>query len=129
MKPHAKDINRLIESLREEMTQYGELLALMQEQQALILSQQSRELLANSNEVNGQMVNIKTARQAREKARVALATHLGAPQETTIRQITGYLPEEYRPLLAALVDEINALPQNVHVWLRQNDLMMKRSLN
>ena len=129
MKPHAKDINRLIESLREEMTQYGELLALMQEQQALILSQQPRELLVNSNEVNGQMVNIKTARQAREKAQVALATHLGAPQETTIRQITGYLPEEYRPLLAALVDEINALPQNVHIWLRQNDLMMKRSLN
>ena len=129
MKPHAKDISRLIESLREEMTQYGELLALMQEQQALILSQQSRELLANSNEVNGQMVNIKTARQAREKARVVLARHLGAPQETTIRQITDYLPEEYRPLLAALVDEINALPQNVHVWLRQNDLMMKRSLN
>ena len=31
------DINRLIESLREEMTQYGELLALMQEQQELSL--------------------------------------------------------------------------------------------
>ena len=63
------DINQLIESLREEMTQYGELLALMQEQQELIINRQPQELLANLNEVNGQMEKIAMARQAREQAR------------------------------------------------------------
>ena len=37
------DLKRLIESLREEMTQYGELLALMQEQQELIINRQPRK--------------------------------------------------------------------------------------
>ena len=123
------DINQLIESLREEMTQYGELLALMQEQQELIINRQPQELLANLNEVNGQMEKIATARQAREQARLALATQLGVTQETTFKQMTGQLPEEYQPLLEALVDEINALLQQVQKWLRQNHLLLKRSLD
>ena len=123
------DINRLIESLREEMTQYGELLALMQEQQELIINRQPQELLANLNEVNGQMEKVAAARQAREQARVSLATQLGATQDTTFKQMTSQLPEEYQPLLEALVHEINALLQNVHKWLRQNHLLLKRSLD
>jgi flagellar biosynthesis/type III secretory pathway chaperone len=123
------DINRLIESLREEMTQYGELLALMQEQQELIINRQPQELLANLNEVNGQMEKIAVARQAREQARLSLATQLGGTQETTFTEMTSQLPEEYRPLLEALVEEINALLQNVHKWLRQNHLLLKRSLD
>ena len=123
------DINRLIESLREEMTQYGELLALMQEQQELIINRQPQELLANLNEVNGQMEKIAVARQAREQARLSLATQLGGTQETTFTEMTSQLPEEYRPLLKALVEEINALLQNVHKWLRQNHLLLKRSLD
>jgi len=123
------DINRLIESLREEMTQYGELLALMQEQQELIINRQPQELLTNLNEVNGQMEKIAIARQAREQARVALAKQLGTTEETTFKQMTSQLPEEYQPLLEALVNEINALLQNVHKWLRQNHLLLKRSID
>ena len=123
------DINQLIESLREEMTQYGELLALMQEQQELIINRQPQELLTNLNQVNGQMEKIAMARQARELARVALATQLGATQETTFKQMTSQLPEEYQPLLEALVNEINALLQKVQKWLRQNHLLLKRSLD
>jgi len=123
------DINRLIESLREEMTQYGELLALMQEQQELIINRQPQELLTNLNEVNSQMEKIAAARQAREQARLTLAMQLGGTQETTFTEMTGQLPEEYRPLLEALVEEINALLQNVHKWLRQNHLLLKRSLD
>ena len=123
------DINQLIESLREEMTQYGELLALMQEQQELIINRQPQELLANLNEVNGQMEKIAEARQAREQARAALTAQLDATQETTFKQMTSQLPAEYQPLLEALVDEVNALLQNVHKWLRQNHLLLKRSLD
>ena len=123
------DINRLIESLREEMTQYGELLALMQEQQELIINRQPQELLTNLNEVNVQMEKIAEARQAREQARATLTTQLNATQETTFKQMTSQLPAEYQPLLEALVDEVNALLQNVHKWLRQNHLLLKRSLD
>ena len=123
------EINRLVESLREEMTQYGELLALMQEQQGLIINRQPQELLANLNEVNQQMERIAAARGAREQARVALTAQLGATEETTFKQMTSLLPTDYQPLVDALVEEINALLKNVQKWLRQNHLLLKRSLD
>ncbi|MBL67934.1 MAG: hypothetical protein CMO74_05710 [Verrucomicrobiales bacterium] len=124
-----EDINRLIESLREEMTQYGELLALMQEQQELIINRKPQELLANVNEVNKQVARIGEARNIREQARVALALQMGATQETTFKQMTAQLPAEYQPLLEALVQEINTLLQNVRKWVQQNHLLLKRSLD
>tara|TARA_Y100000758_G_scaffold286870_1_gene237905 strand:+ start:159 stop:662 length:504 start_codon:yes stop_codon:yes gene_type:complete len=122
------DINRLIESLREEMTQYGELLALQQEQQELIINRKPQELLTNLNDVNGQMEKIAEARQAREYAKTLLMAQLDTTQVTTFKQMTTQLPAEYQPLLEALVDEVNALLQNIHKWVRQNHLLLNRSL-
>ncbi len=53
---------------------------------------------------------------------------LDTTQETTFKQMTTQLPAEYQPLLEALVDEVNALLQNIHKWVRQNHLLLNRSL-
>ena len=53
-------LNNLIAALREEMTQYGELLALMQEQQELIINRSANELLINLHDVNQQVEKIAT---------------------------------------------------------------------
>ena len=47
-----EELHNLIEALREELTQYGEVLALMQEQQELIINRAAPDLLANLNAVN-----------------------------------------------------------------------------
>ena len=41
--------------------------------------------------------------------------------------MTGQLPEEYRPLLEALRDEINALIQKKDMWARHNKLFITRA--
>ncbi len=126
MKEH---IDPLVRALREELTQYGELLALMQEQQELIINRQAQDLLQNLNKVNDQMKKIAAARDGREVARRALVALVGGDAGTTFRQMTAKLPPEYQPLLEALVEEINQLLQRVHQWLRQNHLLLRRSLD
>jgi len=122
-------LNNLIAALREEMTQYGELLALMQEQQELIINRSANELLINLHDVTQQVEKISTHREQRDAARRALVQSLGGTEDTTFKQMTALLPEEYQPLLNALVEEINQLLQRIQTWVKQNHLLLKRSLD
>ena len=122
-------LNNLIAALREELTQYGEVLALMQEQQELIINRAANELLLNLNSVNEQMEKVAAARGAREAARAQQVETIGGTSEMTFRQMTDELPEEVRPLLEALVEEINQMLQRIQKWLRQNHMLLKRSLD
>ena len=124
-----EEVQQLVEALREELTQYGELLALMQEQQELIINRQPQELLDNLARVNTQMEKVATAREARHMGRSALTGAIGAQNDITFREMTNQLPEEYRPLLDALVEEINTLLEHIQKWLRQNHMLLQRSLD
>ena len=124
-----EELNNLIAILREELTQYGEVLALMQEQQELIINRAANELLINLNTVNSQMEQVAQVRQQRELARKQLVDSLGGTEETTFRQMTEMLPAEVQPLIDALVQEINQMLQNVQKLLRQNHILDKRSLD
>jgi len=124
-----EELNNLITALREELTQYGEILALMQEQQQFIINRSANELLLNLNEVNEQLEKVAFARAEREACRRALMATLDGSEETTFRQMTEMLPSEVQPLLSALVEEINQLLQRIQKWLRQNHMLLKRSLD
>ncbi|SVB60679.1 uncharacterized protein METZ01_LOCUS213533 [marine metagenome] len=115
--------------MREELTQYGEVLALMQEQQQFIINRSANELLLNLNVVNEQMEKVSVARNHREACRRALVATLNATEETTFYQMTEMLPSEVQPLLKALVEEINQLLQHIQKWLRQNHMLLSRSLD
>ena len=127
-----EELNNLITALRDELTQYGELLALMQEQQQFIINRSANELLLNLNVVNEQMEKVSVARNHREACRRALVATLGGTEDTTFRQMTEMLPPDYRdhqPQLNALVEEINQLLERIQKWLRQNHMLLSRSLD
>ena len=124
-----EELNSLVNALREELTQYGEVLALMQEQQELIINRAANDLLINLNHVNEQMERVAVTRNQREICRRQLVTALGGAEDTTFRQMTEMLPPEVQPLLDALVQEINHMLQSIQRWLRQNHLLLKRSLD
>jgi hypothetical protein len=124
-----EELNNLVNALREELTQYGEVLALMQEQQELIINRAANDLLINLNRVNEQMERVAIARNQREICRQHLVAALGGAEGTTFRQMTEMLPPEVQPLLDALVQEINHMLQNIQRWLKQNHLLLKRSLD
>lgn len=123
------ELEKLIETLREELTQYGELLALLEQQQDLIVSRSAEGLLENLGAINAQVPIVATARQNRDRLRKELAVALNQPTTISFRQLIALTPREYQPLLEALVEEINDLLMRSQQRLRQNHLLLSRSLD
>lgn len=122
-------IQQLIESLREELTQYGQMLVLLDEQQDRILQRHTDELLQTTNTVNHQGAIIQAARRQREEAQRELGRSLALPAEPTLANLSPLLPADYRPLVSALMNENNQLLSRVHQRARQNYLLLRRSLD
>ncbi len=123
------ELEKLIATLREELTQYGELLALLEQQQDLIVSRSAEGLLENLGAINAQVPVVAAARQHRDQLRKDLAAAMGQPTTFSFRQLIVLVPSEYKPLLEALVEEINDLLIRSQQRLRQNHLLLSRSLD
>lgn len=123
------ELEQLIRNLREELTQYGELLDLLEKQQDLIITGSAEGLLENLGTINLQVPIVAHVRETRDQSRRALATILGQPTTVPFSQLVSLIPPQYRPLLEALVDEVNDLLARSQQRLRQNHLLLSRSLN
>jgi len=117
-------LSNLIEALREELKQYGEMLALLDQQQNLVMHRQTAELPENVQSVNTQAGVIAVARQEREQRQRHLARMLSIPEESGFTVLLPLLPPDYQPLMGALVDENNHLLVRVQQRARQNHLML-----
>jgi hypothetical protein len=117
-----------IESLREELKQYGELLALLDLQQEQVVRRLADELLATVSSINAQGEAIQAARRERAQRQRELAESLGHPEEARVAALLPLLPSAYRPLVAALVDENNHLMRRVRQHARQNHLLLSRAV-
>ncbi|HEX9047422.1 MAG TPA: flagellar export chaperone FlgN [Verrucomicrobiae bacterium] len=114
----------LIEALREELKQYGEMLALLDQQQQLVMQRQVADLPDNVSSVNAQAGIIAAARQEREQRQRHLARLLTLPETAGFNVLIPLLPADYRPLVEALVAENNELLIRVQQRARQNHLML-----
>jgi flagellar biosynthesis/type III secretory pathway chaperone len=121
-------IQNLVESLREELKQYGELLALLDVQQEQVVRRLAAELLETVAAISAQGEAIRSARREREQRQRDLSLSLSLPGEALFAQLVPLLPAAYRPLVVALVDENNQLLTRVRQRARQNHLLLRRSL-
>ncbi len=118
----------LVQALREELQQYGEILALLEQQQEIITSRAAPQLVEVVQAVNKQMVIIRQARDARMVRQGELAGLLQMSGASTLTELCRFLPEEYRLLIGALVEENNNLLTRVRQRVRQNHVMLARSV-
>jgi flagellar biosynthesis/type III secretory pathway chaperone len=122
-------LESLVGSLRDELTECGELLALLQEQQSLIIARSAEGILTNIGQVNTQFGKVSAVRQLRQEKQQQYAVDLGFPAGSSLGDISGRVATEYRPLLSALIEEINGVLKDLHQWLRQNHRLLGRSLD
>ena len=122
-------LSNLIEALREELKQYGEMLALLDQQQQFVTQRQVADLPENVNNVNSQAGVIAAARQEREQRQRHLARLLSLPETAGIALLIPLLPSDYRPLVDALVHENNALLIRVQQRARQNHLLLSHCVD
>jgi flagellar biosynthesis/type III secretory pathway chaperone len=121
-------LRNLIESLREELKQYGELLALLDTQQEAVVRRLTDELLATVSAIHAQGEAIHAARLEREQRQRELAQSLRLADDSTLAGLTRLVPEPYRPLMGALVDENNQLLARVRQRSRQNHILLSRAV-
>jgi flagellar biosynthesis/type III secretory pathway chaperone len=118
----------LINALREELGHYGEMLALLDRQQQMVVARCAEEVFQSVVHIKAQATAIQKARAHREYCRSQLALALQQAEETRFGSLIPALPPDYRPLVTALVDENNELLVRVRRRVRQNHLLLSRSI-
>ena len=123
-----EELTLWIAALREELAQYGELLALLDRQQELVVARGSAELLQTVEAIQQQGEVIARARAARTAAQQRVAELAGLPVEATVEELKPRLPANHAILVGALVEENNELLVRVRQRARQNHVLLNRSL-
>jgi flagellar biosynthesis/type III secretory pathway chaperone len=121
-------LHNLIEALREELKQYGEMLAVLEQQQDSVVQRQVNDLLQNIAHINSQADIIAAVRREREQHQRNVARQLGLAEGATFNAIIPLLSADYRPLVQALVQENNELLVRVHHRTRQNHLLLSHAV-
>jgi flagellar biosynthesis/type III secretory pathway chaperone len=122
-------LERLIQLLREELQQYGEMLALLDQQQEYIITRAADEVLQTVAAIQAQSRAIELARARRDECRNELIQNLSQPEDIEFAQLLPLLPASYRPLVDALVKENNELLSRVRHVARQNHLLLSRTVS
>lgn len=122
-------LQQLVTALREELQQYGEMLALLDRQQELVVQRASNELLQNVAAINGQTSVIQVARRERGERQRELASHVQLADDATFADLMGALPEAHAVLINALVSENNHCLRRVRQRVGQNHLLLTRSVD
>ena len=121
-------IEKLIAALREELKHYGEMLALLDQQQECAINRLADEMFTATTAIQNQAGIMQAARRTREQCLRTLARELCVAETSTFVEIIPLLPPDYWPLMQSLVDENNALLQRVQQRARQNHLVLSRSV-
>jgi flagellar biosynthesis/type III secretory pathway chaperone len=120
--------DELIDALREEVQEYGGLLSLFNEQQTAILERKPDAVLAVQEAIAQQLDNILVCRKRREERVREIATAVGQGTDSALRGLIGSCEEAVRPLLHALIDEVNQLILKTRRRGQQNQMLLARSI-
>jgi flagellar biosynthesis/type III secretory pathway chaperone len=118
----------LVENLRAELQAYGGLLQLFAEQQDNLLRGDPDAVLSYAHEIEAQVRITAELRDRRENAVRHFAASRDQPANATLRQLLPWFSEDVRPLLSALIDEINHLIRRVRNGVRRNHQMLHRAV-
>jgi hypothetical protein len=121
-------LSNLIESLREELKQYGELLAQLDFQQQLVIQRKPQELMHAVAGINFQADTVQAVRREREQHQRHVAQHLQLGEAAPFVEILPLLPSHYGGLVNALVQENNELLVRVQQRARQNQLLLSHAV-
>jgi hypothetical protein len=116
----------VVDALRSELAEYGGLLQLIDGQQKKIFALDSTGVSEFVPQLEEQAVAARDSRNARESAVRQYAHQLGQSGAPTLRQLLPSFPVDVRPLVEALIDEINHLLQRTRKRTRQNQLLLSR---
>lgn len=118
----------IAECLRAELVDYGELLRLFEAQQRSLFNREPDQVLRYANEIECQALRLAECRTQREAAVAQFAVAHGQPSTTSLRAMLPLIEADARPLLEALINEVNALLHRVRRTSRHNHTLLSRTV-
>ena len=118
----------IAECLRRELADYGELLRLFEQQQQHLFNRNADSVLRLANEIEVQARALADCRTSRERAVAAFAVEHGRPSSASLRSLLPFIEADARPLLEALINEVNALLHRVRRTSRHNHTLLSRAV-
>ena len=119
---------RLIEALRHELHQYGEMLALLDRQQEAVMIRAGDEVLQSVTAISDHLAHVAAARGEREACQQLIAEALQQSRDKDFTELLPLRPGKFQPAVEALVRENNELLIRVQQRARQNHLLLSRSV-
>lgn len=116
------------ECLRKELAEYGALLNLFEQQQESLFRRDPDSVLRVGGEIEDQAQILHDCRRRREQAVANLAGACNQPATSTLRSLLPRVESDARPLLEALINEINHLLHRVRRTSRHNHTLLSRTL-
>jgi flagellar biosynthesis/type III secretory pathway chaperone len=118
----------IAECLRAELADYGGLLQLFEQQQQGLFNRDADAVLRLAGEIEAQARALGDCRSRRESAVASLAESCGRPRSSSLRSLLPEIEPDARPLLEALINEINALLHRVRRTSRHNHSLLTRTV-
>ena len=119
---------RVADCLRDEVQEYGGLLRLFEEQQECVFNRDPDRLLQLIESIKEAAQRAEEIRFRRESCIRLFAVELGHAAGESLRSLLPAVDDEARPLLQALIDEVNRLIHRVRRITRQNHLLLSRTV-
>ncbi|WP_068771380.1 flagellar protein FlgN [Termitidicoccus mucosus] len=120
--------NELIQCLRDELEGYGEMLALYDGQQEHLWRRDADAITADAMAIEKRAREIQAYRNSREAWLRRFAVANGMPETTGLREMLSFFDPDIRPLLDALITDINNLIHRVRRRARQNHNLISWTL-
>lgn len=124
----AHDWEPLVETLRNELQEYGGLYNLLGRQQDRILERKTDAILAVTEEIEVQTHAVAQLRSRREELVAGLTARAGGRAPGSLRALLPAFPDVVRPLFEALMTDINHMVRRNRQKARQNHLLLSRAM-
>lgn len=121
-------LENITECFRNEMQEYGALLGLFEDQQTNLLRRDANAVLTLASAIEEQVRTTQRCREFREEALRNFASENGRPLNSSLRQLLPLFTVEVRPMLEAILTEINHLIHRLRRRARHNQVLLSRSV-
>ncbi len=118
----------IAERLRDELAAYGGLLRLFEDQQVALFGRDADTVLHLAAAIEDHARSLAETRTRREMAVSAFAESNGQPTTATLRSMLPLIAAEVRPLMEALIREVNLLLHRVRRTSRHNHTLLSRAV-
>ncbi|MDP3068769.1 MAG: flagellar export chaperone FlgN [Opitutaceae bacterium] len=119
---------QIADCLRAELADYGGLLHLMETQQRSLFDRDANNVLRCAHEIETQTRVASESRVRREQTVSTFATQCGEAPGATLRSLLSAIEADARPLLEALISEVNLLIHRVRRTSRHNHTLLARAV-